>query len=72
MTVDGSWKMTVGPENVQFTNKVHTPTRFSPGKAQIGADSKATMLVVAPSDYGEVQTFMLPSAARMWPRPSSG
>ncbi|MBI5947528.1 MAG: hypothetical protein HY875_05280 [Chloroflexi bacterium] len=53
-TAEGSWKLTTGPENIQFNNKVFAPKRLSLGKATVGADGKVTAPVVAPSDYGEV------------------
>ena len=58
-TAEGSYNLSVGPENVQFLGKVYKPTRLALGKGHVGADGKVSIATAAPDDFGEVHDVFL-------------
>jgi len=58
-TVDGSYDMTAGPENIAFNDRVFKAKRTSVGTTTTTADGKVNATFTVPVDYGEVHDVYL-------------
>jgi hypothetical protein len=58
-TVDGSYDMTAGPENIAFNDRVFKAKRVSLGTTTTTADGKVNATFTVPVDYGEVHDVYL-------------
>lgn len=58
-TVDGTYDMTAGPENIAFNDRIFKAKRVSVGTTTIAADGKVSATFAVPVDYGEVHDVYL-------------